>query len=105
LPAELKGLALGPEWLERQPAEDFTVQVLATTDTRAIRSFLTANRFDRQVVIHPFQRAGEDWYAVLYGRFKYRQQATQAIEKLPAKVRSNNPWVRRIGELKAVARD
>jgi hypothetical protein len=105
LPAALTGLALGPDWLLRQPPANYTIQILATTDTQAIRSFLVEHRLDRQVAIQPFRRGGETWYALLYGRFGDRQAARQAIATLPQPIRDNNPWIRQIGELHRIGGD
>lgn len=100
--ADLSQLALGVDWLRRQPAEHFTVQVFASNDPAVVRRFLARYRFSRQVAIYPFKRAGEPWYGVIYGRFATSREARAALAELPEAVRKGRPWLRRVKELTAI---
>lgn len=100
--AETFDLALGPDWLRRQPASHFTIQVFASRDAAAVRRFLAGYRFSRRVAVYPFERDGAHWYGVTYGRFPSREQARSALAELPAAVRRGRPWVRRFKELTAL---
>jgi TPR repeat protein len=102
LPAMLKSLALGPDWLRRQPAEFYTVQVFASNDATAVSQFLQRFRFNRQVAVYPFRKEGNMWYGVVYGRFAAAAAARRVIPGLPTEVRRARPWVRHMGELRTI---
>ena len=102
VPAALQALALGPDWLRRQPAGYFTVQVFASDDAAAVVRFLKQVRFERQVAVYPFNKAGQIWYGVVYGRFAGRDEARRAITTLPAAVQKAHPWVRGFSEVSAI---
>lgn len=97
--SELQSLALGPDWLRRQPADYYTVQVFASDDADSVARFLRQYRFDRQVAVYPFRRNGQTWYGVVYGRFTTAGGARRAIADLPRGVRQDRPWVRELGDL------
>lgn len=95
----LSALALGPDWLRRQPGDHFTVQVFASQDVDAIHKLLTTHRFSRQVAVYAFMRNGQRWYGVVFGRFADVTAAKQGMTELPESLHKGKPWVRRIQDL------
>lgn len=95
----LIGLALGPDWLRQQSPVHYTVQVFASKDAQAVRRFMNSHRLARQVAVYPFQKTGERWYGVVYGRFDSRAAARQALHDLPVEVQTGGPWVRQLKDV------
>lgn len=95
-------LALGVDWVRAQSADDFCLQLFASEHPEAIERFLTGHRFQRQVAVFPFSRDGSLWYAIVYGRFDTRQQASQSVNELPPEARGSKPWIRDFGHIQSL---
>lgn len=98
----LSALALGPDWLRRQPADHFILQVFASDEGPAVARFLNLYRFSRQVAVYPFRKGGQRWYGVTYGRFTSHDEARAALAELPAAVQKGRPWVRQVRDVTGI---
>lgn len=89
----------GQAWLRAQDGEHFTVQLAASLDSDAIEKFI-ASQPDLPGLhyVHIKQRK-RDWYISLYGSFNNLALARSAVDRLPASMRKNSPWIRRIAKL------
>lgn len=89
-------------WLQRQPAEHYTLQLLAARQRDNLRAFIEQHQLDKTSVIFASQRNGEPWYAVAHGSYPSREAAQQAATKLPAGI---EPWIRRFGDIQQTLSD
>ena len=83
-------------WLKQQPADYFTLQLLASRQIENLRTFIKQHRLDGQTVIFESRDSGKPWYAVAYGSYPSRQAAEQAGGELPAGI---NPWIRQFASI------
>ncbi|MGM0680155.1 MAG: SPOR domain-containing protein, partial [Pseudomonadota bacterium] len=98
--AEPRTTASSPEpasdWLLRQPADHYTLQLLAARQRDNLQAFIERHNLADNSAIFESRRNGEPWYAVAYGSFADRGDAQQAAGDLPDDI---EPWIRRIGDI------
>ncbi|MDY6978620.1 MAG: SPOR domain-containing protein [Pseudomonadota bacterium] len=99
-PAEQPGVASSSEpaadWLQRQPADHYTLQLLAAQQRDNLQAFIERHQLGENSAIFESRRNGRPWYAVAYGSFPDRDAARQAAGDLPEGI---EPWIRRIGDI------
>lgn len=98
--------ATGPrqeDWLLRQPANAYTLQLLATANRRALLDFVRRHGLQNQAAYVTGRRNGRPWYTLVYGVYPDRTAALGALAGLPAAVRAQHPWPRRLGSVQALA--
>jgi septal ring-binding cell division protein DamX len=92
-PDSLEDLA----WLKRQPANHFTLQLLASPQITSLREFVKQHDLaGKAVMFETRTRDGKPWYALAYGSYPSHQAAEQASLTLPAGIK---PWIRRFASV------
>lgn len=88
-------------WLERQPGENYTIQLIAAGQREALERYLDNELagVDNTHLIAT-QRDGSDWYVVVSGSHGSREAARDALNALPANLREQGAWVRSIESLR-----
>ena len=98
------------QWLNQLNPQDYVVQLLATPQKDAVTTFLANNRANletsptRTTSIVRTNSKGQDWYVLLLGPFTNEQGARAAVAELPPALRDNDPWVRQVSAVRAIAR-
>lgn len=87
-------------WLQRQPADYYTLQLLASHQRDNLRAFIRRHNLGDNSAIFESRHNGQPWYAVAYGSFPDRAAAQQAAGDLPDGI---EPWIRRIGDIQPQA--
>lgn len=77
----------------KQDAQSYTIQLLASSQLQAIKSFLQQHQL-KAIRTVKTERAGQPWYILTYGRYPDYAAAKKAIQDLPASLRQYNPWPR-----------
>jgi TPR repeat protein len=92
---------VGPNesWILAQNPDDYTLQLLATSNEEKLLAYLKKHRFREPVAYFAFQRDGTRWYAAAHGAYPGKAQARDAAAALPPGVAKNPPWIRRFGEI------
>lgn len=85
-------------WYAAQPAQHYTLQVLATSSEQKARSFVSGQ--GSQYHYFRKQHQGQPLYVVTFGQFASRDAATAAVARLPESVRSNKPWARTFASIR-----
>lgn len=93
---------LSDQWVQNQPREKYTIQLIAGQNEARLKQFVEQNQLQEQVAFVPSSRDGQPWYTLVYGSFDTRDDAKLALKTLPAAVKSNGPWVRLFGEIQAL---
>ena len=89
----------GQLWLKSQNSGDYTIQLAASAYEDAIERFIRKQPvMDGLRYVHIVRR-GKDWYVTLFGSYTTFAKAKQAIADLPATLRKNEPWIRKISTL------
>ncbi|TDY03964.1 SPOR domain-containing protein [Thiohalophilus thiocyanatoxydans] len=80
-------------WLQRQPADHYTLQLLAAQQRDNLQAFLKRHELDGQSVIVESRKDGEPWFTALFGSYADREAAREAAGNLPDEIEA--PWIRR----------
>ncbi len=105
----LGAVALPPladdQWLQQQDATSLTVQLAGFSSEPALQAYLARHASalaGKSLALTVTQPQGQGArYNLFYGVFDSLQQAREALAALPAKMRSNQPWVRTIAAVQA----
>ncbi|ABI56977.1 SPOR domain-containing protein [Alkalilimnicola ehrlichii MLHE-1] len=92
-------LARGEDWARGQPADHYTIQVLAAGGAETLLPYLSRHGLEEDAHLVLTRRQGNDWYLVLVGSHADREAARDAIDALPEAVRASGPWVRTMGSV------
>ncbi len=87
-------------WLAA-PVDAATIQVFASISQAETRAVARRHPWQRELALLSFERDGQRWYALLYGRFADVAAARRAMPELPAALRAGKPWSRRLGDVRA----
>lgn len=92
-------------WLSRGNSARFTIQLVALKSGADADDFILENGLDDAYVVSLRTPDRKQVFAVVRGVFNQRDDAARVIARLPAVLRENNPWPRRIGSLLDAALD
>jgi len=92
----------GTDWLLSANKGDYTIQLAASNDEKSIKSFIRQQPVLEGLSYVRIIRRGKDGYVALYGTYPTFSRAKQAIADLPASLRDNGPWIRRISALQVL---
>ena len=76
----------------------YTIQLLGGSREAAVKDFLKRNKLGNAWYANTL-RGGKDWFVLYHGSFASRQEAKNALAKLPAKLRKMQPWPRKLAEV------
>lgn len=88
---------LREDWLLKQRATSYTIQLVGLQDENGIPSFLRRHPLNGPIAYYRTIRKGGSWFPVLYGVFPDRQEANEALNNLPENLRKSGVWVRTMG--------
>jgi len=89
-------------WLWSQDPSSFTLQLLGARQSVSIKKFLRKySTLNGKAVYFHTRHDTRDWYTVVYGVYSDRQQAQQAIKRLPKELQTASPWIRSFGSIHA----
>lgn len=90
-------VTMGPqEWVAAQNPNYYTLQLASSTNQALIQKYYSENDLTGKAGYYRSRRAGEDWYALVYGAYPSVQDAKEAIDNLPEDLKKWSPWVRNI---------
>ena len=84
--------ATGIDWVKQQPANNFTLQLLATRNKSSLPSYVKKYQLSDSAVIFPVKKDNNDWYYLIYGSYPDKSAAQKAVASLPGKI--SKPWIR-----------
>jgi DamX protein len=90
----------GRAWLDAQPDERFTLQLLGTSSRARVEEYLAKQPAGSPVAAYRSERNGSPWFVVIYGSYESAEAATAAARRLPASIGKVTPWVRRFGTVR-----
>jgi MSHA biogenesis protein MshM len=86
-------------WLAEEQASVFSIQLLGSTDPEMLRGYLgTLSKYiDRdRIFVYRTVANQEPSMTVLYGAFAARAEAVQSLDRLPAALKANRPYIRTV---------
>ena len=74
----------------------FVAQLFGSYSQKSAKVFMQENQNAANLLSYRTEHKGKPWFVVVSGPFKSRAVAKDAVGKLPAKLRKQQPWVRSI---------
>lgn len=84
---------------------NYAVQLLASHSEVNISKFVGELGSDQSAGYFETRFQGKPWFVAVLAAFDDRGQATRAIASLPAKLRSNEPWIRSVAGIQTDIRE
>ncbi|GJM13328.1 MAG: hypothetical protein DHS20C12_17310 [Pseudohongiella sp.] len=104
-PAEIAAASPFVESLLESAPTNFAVQLLASHSEANISEFIAQLGSDHPAGYFETRYQGKPWFVAVLGAFDDRDKASRAIASLPAKLRSNEPWIRSVAGIQADIRE
>jgi hypothetical protein len=90
------------QWLTSAPANQFSIQLMTTARAQkleqALKSFSAAVPL-QDLHVYGFKTEGRQQYAIAYGLYPSAAATIDAIERLPAALKTQHPYQRNIGTM------
>ncbi len=80
----------------------YTIQLIASHRQSELQRFVERHHLKVKTQVRVTKRQGKVWYVLTLGDYKKRQHANYAASQLPKEIALLKPWVRSVGDLKAV---
>ena len=90
------------DWLTDRNADEWILQLMASTDEAALRRYIQRHDFIDTPGYFRDRRDDRDWFILVIGPYQSQQQAQDAITRLPADLKRNKPWARRLGVIQSM---
>lgn len=87
-------------WYLQQPEDNFVIQLLAVTQQQVGNEFIAKHKLKSITNTYQTKRNGKVWWVVTTGSFANLNEAKQALQGLPAGVRKNKPFYKKISKIK-----
>lgn len=91
--------AEGSGWYRQQAADRYVLQLLGSRSREAAEEFISAHPALDDLHFFETRHEGKPWFVVTQGAYPGRQQAQQAVGRLPETLRKQNPWPRTFGSI------
>lgn len=85
--------------LAKAPKDYFTIQLLGAYQEQDVINFIRTHNLGKQATYYRTKHSDKDWYVLVYGIYKTRQEATAAIQGLPTDIKQQKPWVNSIANV------
>lgn len=82
----------GESWLKGLDPKSYTLQVVATKDTKQLESLVKKEKLIDNYAYFDKQVKGSTFYVLVIGNYPTRDKALAAVNQLPANLRKNKPW-------------
>ena len=89
----------GSDWLARQPEQNFTLQLLASSSKEATEQFARQAGLAGPLAHFVMDKAGKELHVLTMGSYSSRAQAEKAAKSLP---KGMTPWIRNMGSVQQV---
>jgi len=86
-------------WMLTQPAQNYTMQLMALKDEQKVRDFVIKNKIEDQSEVFFIYRASGRLAALVYGSYESKEEARAASLRLPRSWRVKSPWLRTFGDV------
>jgi hypothetical protein len=92
-------------WVQEQPSEDFTIQLMAAGSEATVQRYIERHQLTHSTAYVRTLHDGSPWYSVVYSSFASYREAQAALEQLSPALTEASPWLRRYGEVQDMLRD
>jgi type II secretory pathway predicted ATPase ExeA len=91
-------------WLESQPPDTYSIQVMGSNDAQQLRDYLTQNSGPmgtERIFVYRTLASGKPSMTVLYGSYASRKEAAAALAQLPPQLKQGQPYLRSVQGVRA----
>ncbi|MCK2149279.1 SPOR domain-containing protein [Marinobacter alexandrii] len=99
-PKEIKRDSVKRKWIDGQPDEHFTIQLMAASSENTVRKFRDRHGIAAQSVYYRSRFRGAPWYSLIYGTYENYGAARGALKNLPERLKAAGPWIKRFGDIR-----
>lgn len=99
--ADTRSNSADENYLLGLPNNEFTLQVLGSHKLSDLTNLVTSQQLQGKAYIFHTYYLGKDWYILVYGAYKSKAAALEAIKTMPQELQTLKPWVRSIADVKA----
>ena len=86
-------------WLKSLPPDHYMLQMMGAEEKATVDRFLAQYPSLQKVVFYRTLRKSKHWYIVVQGNYPSYDAAKAGISKLPASLRREKPWVRKVSAI------
>jgi DamX protein len=87
-------------WVEKQPADAYTLQLIGVGNETAAKAYIARNNLGDKALIFSTTLNDAPWFAVIYGSYANRDAAAAARSKLPSGVKKEEAWPRSVASIR-----
>ncbi len=91
---------LNSSWYSKQADTSLVIQLLAVTQQKVSDEFIAQYNLQEQTHTYQTIRNNKMWWVVTFGNFTSLNEAKSAMVSLPAEVRKNKPFYKKISKIK-----
>lgn len=91
-------------WLNKQPKEGYTLQMVAGREQSSVTSFIREHTLTESHAVCAYHEGSQDWFGLFYGFYPTLQAARDALDNLPADLKANQPYLRRLSKVRTITR-
>ncbi|MFD2231589.1 AAA family ATPase [Alkalimarinus sediminis] len=84
------------QWVSSQQKGAYTIQVLGSRNEQTAIKYIESVRTTTELVYIESLYKEKPWYVVVFGVYANKAQARAKMDKLPASVKKQKPWIRSI---------
>lgn len=96
---EIKSFTSPEEFILSLPENLYTVQLMGANDRAYLIDVSKAHRISGEAVCFEKKNGSTEWYVLIYKLFSDRSEAMACVENLPSEIKTNSPWIRKIGDI------
>ncbi|WP_341255601.1 SPOR domain-containing protein, partial [uncultured Pseudoalteromonas sp.] len=90
----------GNAWYLQQPDTNTVIQLLAITQQQVSAEFISQHKLQKVAHTYQTKRNNKTWWVVTVGSFTDMNAAKLAMSALPAEVKINKPFYKKISKIK-----
>jgi len=96
---DIASLLKGERNIMKANSNYYTIQLIATQNEFNLNKYIKNKNMDKNFNYFRNDIKGESWYTLVYGTFKTKSEALNALRNLPQNLKLYKPWLRRFSDL------
>jgi chromosome segregation ATPase len=89
-------VTLQMRWQALRERGGYTIQLVAVSNQDSIAGFAAKHQLQGDLAYITTNREGRAWHILLYGMYESYAEASQALQRLPDSLKSQQPWARKM---------
>jgi len=85
-----------PKRILALPGDNYTIQLIGSYHMNIVHDFVQRNHLNSSAILYTLNIHKKQWNALIYGSYHSLSAARKALHNMPAKMKDQAPWIRRI---------